>query len=315
MDEMRLGMQVATFAPWEQPIEAAPASVAYDEPRLRAVYLVLDYGEGHRVDIGLLRGIEWIERERVHEGGTVFLNMPEMGVVGHARVTAIQPCPPLEAGPGKLVTGTFRHSRAQLIDLWVQGEPEAIGVTDGHPFWSADRRTWVPAGELRFGERLAAEDGSTPVVLRIERCDEEEEVFNIEVDGDHVYRVGEQGLLVHNQSAGITYLGGTPMVVAPCGGAKDIVSITVSGTNLPSGGMIIQKVIWNYQIQQKGKEPIVATQADSFFEVFDLVAFSSGLRIPFPDSFQGHSKAGPDTKGWWSVTGSIDEADASRQTQ
>jgi DNA/RNA non-specific endonuclease len=28
-----------------------------------------------------------------------------------------------------------------------------------------------------------------------------EPVFNIEVDGDHVYRVGEQGLLVHNQSA------------------------------------------------------------------------------------------------------------------
>jgi hypothetical protein len=27
-----------------------------------------------------------------------------------------------------------------------------------------------------------------------------EPVFNIEVDGDHVYRVGEQGLLVHNQS-------------------------------------------------------------------------------------------------------------------
>ncbi len=27
------------------------------------------------------------------------------------------------------------------------------------------------------------------------------EVFNIEVDGDHVYSVGEQGLLVHNMSA------------------------------------------------------------------------------------------------------------------
>jgi hypothetical protein len=29
-----------------------------------------------------------------------------------------------------------------------------------------------------------------------------EPVFNIEVDGDHVYRVGEQGLLVHNMSQG-----------------------------------------------------------------------------------------------------------------
>ena len=32
-------------------------------------------------------------------------------------------------------------------------------------------------------------------------CEEPEPVYNIEVEGDHVYRVGEQGLLVHNASA------------------------------------------------------------------------------------------------------------------
>jgi hypothetical protein len=128
--------------------------------------------------------------------------MPEMGVVGQARVTAIKPCPPLEAGPGKIVTGTFRHSRAQVLELWVQGERAVIGVTAGHPFWSPDRQAWVPAGELRVGERLAAKDGSTPVVLRIEKYEQEEPVYNIEVEGDHCYRVGQQGLLVHNASAG-----------------------------------------------------------------------------------------------------------------
>ena len=32
-----------------------------------------------------------------------------------------------------------------------------------------------------------------------------EPVYNIEVDGDHVYRVGESGVLVHNASAKLTF--------------------------------------------------------------------------------------------------------------
>jgi hypothetical protein len=38
-------------------------------------------------------------------------------------------------------------------------------------------------------------------VLSFKKRPEPEPVFNIEVDGDHVYRVGEQGLLVHNTSS------------------------------------------------------------------------------------------------------------------
>jgi hypothetical protein len=41
-------------------------------------------------------------------------------------------------------------------------------------------------------------------VLSFKKRPEPEPVFNIEVDGDHVYRVGEQGLLVHNASAADT---------------------------------------------------------------------------------------------------------------
>ncbi len=129
-----------------------------------------------------------------------FVDMPDMGVCGYARVTGIKPCPLLEGGEGQLITGVFRHSRAKLLDLWVQGESSPIGVTPGHSMWSADRNGWVAAGELEVGERLQAQDGSRPAVLGLE-AREEEEVFNIEVDGDHVYRVGEQGLLVHNNSA------------------------------------------------------------------------------------------------------------------
>jgi hypothetical protein len=47
---------------------------------------------------------------------------------------------------------------------------------------------------------LLAEDGSTPRVQRLSLRAGSEPVYNIEVDGEHCYRVGQQGLLVHNAS-------------------------------------------------------------------------------------------------------------------
>jgi hypothetical protein len=123
-----------------------------------------------------------------------------MGARGWARVTAIEPCPELEDGPGRWITGIFEHSRGQVYELTVAGEPKPIGVTGRHPFWSADRQRWVAVAELRPGERLQARDGSTPCVEGLTLCGGPEPVYNIEVEGDHCYRVGQQGLLVHNLS-------------------------------------------------------------------------------------------------------------------
>jgi hypothetical protein len=89
-----------------------------------------------------------------------------------------------------------------VYDLQVEGEAQPIGVTGTHPFWSPDRNGWVGAGELRLGERLLARNGSTPRVVSLVLRPEPEPVFNLEVEGDHCYRVGEQGLLVHNASVG-----------------------------------------------------------------------------------------------------------------
>jgi hypothetical protein len=88
-----------------------------------------------------------------------------------------------------------------VYDLQVEGESKPIGVTEEHPFWSRDRNEWVPACELRIGERLSAQDGQTPKVSGLTKRPGIETVYNIEVEGNHCYRVGEQGLLVHNVSA------------------------------------------------------------------------------------------------------------------
>ena len=39
-----------------------------------------------------------------------------------------------------------------------------------------------------------------PVVQSLILQEKQEPVYNIEVEGDHCYRVGQQGLLVHNAS-------------------------------------------------------------------------------------------------------------------
>jgi len=120
-----------------------------------------------------------------------------MGASGPARVVHIGPAPPLEAGPGQIVTGTFAHSAANVINLYVEGLDEPIGTTASHPFWCEDRQAFVPAGDLKRGERLRTQDGQL-LALTASRPRAAAAVFNLEVNTEHVYYVGIHGLLVHN---------------------------------------------------------------------------------------------------------------------
>jgi hypothetical protein len=179
------------------------------EPRLviapeqwRAVSLRQERGPGDWSEADLLRPLAWLEAQQVVPSGRVWLDLPEMSAVGWFQVLAVGACLPLEPGEGRLTTGVFRHSRGIVWDLEVEGESRALRGTGTHPVWSPDREMWVPLIELRLGERLLAKDGSTPRVLSLALRAEPEPVYNIEVEGDHCYRVGQQGLLVHNASVG-----------------------------------------------------------------------------------------------------------------
>jgi hypothetical protein len=131
-------------------------------------------------------------------GSTVDLNLPELGAVGPATIVAVAPCPPIEKGPGRIVTGRFRHQAAKVLNLVVESAKEPIGTTDVHPFWSEDRQAFIPAGELRIGETLRTLPGSQTHVLAKMARGPPEDVFNLEVEGLHTYYVGDQGVLVHN---------------------------------------------------------------------------------------------------------------------
>jgi hypothetical protein len=86
--------------------------------------------------------------------------------------------------------------------LGADGTVETITGTTIHPVWSVDRQSWVPLAELTDGETLQGLDGLA-VVLSVALSRVSQPVYNIEVHGEHVYQVGELGVLVHNVKSSI----------------------------------------------------------------------------------------------------------------
>ena len=156
--------------------------------------------DGTTAEVEMLRPLSWMEERGVREGGTTHIAVPECGIDGEAEVLAVGPCPPVrECPPGyATVTATFRHAAANVLDLAIEGESRPLGTTGNHPVWSEDRREFVRADTLTVGERLLNEAGETVRVTAASPRGPPEPVFNLEVHGQHVYRVGDGGLLVHN---------------------------------------------------------------------------------------------------------------------
>ena len=145
-------------------------------------------------------------------GTIIYLDMPELGAQGFASIVAIEPCPRITGGPGQIVTATFKHSAGDVLDLtFTPSTPSVtssgirspassltLGVTASHPFWSVSREDFIPAGEMRLGEEVIGIDGQFFRLTSIVPRAGPENVYNFEVAIDHVYYVGEGGVLVHN---------------------------------------------------------------------------------------------------------------------
>ncbi|MFN6103039.1 MAG: polymorphic toxin-type HINT domain-containing protein, partial [Planctomycetaceae bacterium] len=172
----------------------------------------------------------------------IHLALPELGAVGPAEVLAIEPCPPLASGPGRTVTGTFAHAAADVLDLEIEGLDTPLGCTANHPFWSADRHDFVPAGALTIGEHLRTESGTLRQVTRITpRRGPPVAVFNLEVDAEHVYYVSTAGVLVHNAYPG----GGSKPVSHPL---KD--GVECEAEQLTKLGLSKNSISWRPTIEQ-----------------------------------------------------------------
>jgi hypothetical protein len=170
-----------------------------DSQTWRKLTLVMHTPQGDRFDITLLRPIRWLESCNAQVGSSIHLVVTEQGLDGLAEVLAIEPCPRISSGVGRVVTGTFTHVRGGILRIRLAGLAEPLGVTSNHSIYSADRLDFVPAGELRVGETLRNLDGDVRIES-IEQLGTEERVYNLEIHGEHVFRVASSGVLVHNSS-------------------------------------------------------------------------------------------------------------------
>ena len=170
IQQMRPGMRVLGRNPdrWDTQSVVEPDPVSW-----RLVSVRMEQQQPGQFVLGqLLRPLSWIRQNNALPGAVIQLEIPEM------------------------------HVSDEVISVFVEGEPEPIGTTSQHPFWSRDRNAFVPAGELRIGEELKTALGTSTRVTSIEIRAGPETVYGLEVAGEHVYQITNAGLLVHNASVG-----------------------------------------------------------------------------------------------------------------
>jgi len=83
--DLRAGMRVAAFNPEVSSTERATFQDP-DPATWRMLELEMPKASGGVLDITMLRPLEWLDAHNVVVGGSVALNMPELGAQGNARV-------------------------------------------------------------------------------------------------------------------------------------------------------------------------------------------------------------------------------------
>jgi RHS repeat-associated protein len=90
-----------------------------------------------------------------------------------------------------------------LLDVTVStghGHAAVLHTTSNHPFWDDTTHTWVAAGKLHLGDRLASTGGQHPVVAALKVTPGAANRWNLTVQQLHTYYVlaGTTPILVHN---------------------------------------------------------------------------------------------------------------------
>jgi len=189
IETMQMGQRVITTKR-----DSSGPSLDPKKTRLIRLSFVKD---GQEFRMSFLRPAKTVEG--LSTGDTMNIAVMGLAVRGLATVLAVEPCPPIEEGPGSVVIGAFNSETVDLYKLKLQGLDEPIDVTGNHPIFSEDRHDFVPANSLSEGEKLRTRDGVT-VVESIERKHGQWTVYNLEVESAHRYYVTERQVLVHNDN-------------------------------------------------------------------------------------------------------------------
>ncbi|MDR0610181.1 MAG: HNH endonuclease, partial [Planctomycetaceae bacterium] len=231
----------------------------------RKLTLEMIKSDGKRLDITLLRPLSWIGESQADIGTTIYLDLPEMGAQGFAKVLNIEPCPPIKRGNGNVITGTFHHEATNTIDLYVEGLSQPIGCTDNHPFWSVTQNEFVEVRKLLPGEELQLYNGQTAKVIQILPRPGPERVHNLEVMNEHVYRVAQNGILVHNTYSSVLTIRNKSLA----GKNHPVTGVPFDSDGFPDFSAHVQKSI---------KLPTIKGYIDDFAEADKLAGITAEYR-------------------------------------
>jgi len=93
------------------------------------------------------------------------------------------------------VTGVINHSDTTIVKLIIDNEE--IITTQDHPFYTLENG-WMNAGKLVIGQHIRRSDGSSGIVKSVKVIQEIKQMYNLTVDQEHTFFVGEEEWLVHN---------------------------------------------------------------------------------------------------------------------
>lgn len=162
-----------------------------------------------------------------------------------------------------------------LFDLTFINEEktiEKIRSTHEHPFFVVNKG-WTPANQLVPGNKVYLIDGQGVIFQERKPLSDPQTVYNLEIENDHSFFVGNQGLLVHNACTGNVDpemrvlhqdipIAGTDMTLHYASNRVDAayfheVTVPVSGETVPASlkGIIVKLTIAG-KVYQKSLPPL-----------------------------------------------------------
>lgn len=136
----------------------------------------------------------------------MFFTVDELDLSSWGIVEAIDACPPIARGEGEVVISRFKTLQAEELTRIVLADGSEFVGTSVHPVWSVDAQDWVPLADLVAGERLQTRSGEIEIDT-VETFAYRQSVYNFEVHTEHVYEIGELGVLVHNGGGAVCPIG------------------------------------------------------------------------------------------------------------
>jgi hypothetical protein len=174
----------------------AVRGVASDWQRIE---LVMHRSDGAILEAELLRHRS--ETKLLEVGQWYELATDEEELSGWAQIVAIDDNVQLGDGEGNLVVSRFKTiANKEVVRVTLENGEDIVG-TPGHRIWSLTEKSFKSLGASVANDQFDTTEDSASV-SEVRTVDLVQNVFNLEVAGQHVFRISDSGVLVHNTGSG-----------------------------------------------------------------------------------------------------------------